>query len=37
MQLLRGLKQELTLILNVSNRLPVWDALPDFKENVNSL
>lgn len=37
MQLLRGLKQELTLILNVPNRFPVWEALSDFKENVNSL
>lgn len=37
MQLQRGLKQELTLILNVPNRLPVGEALSDFKEIVNSL
>lgn len=37
MQLLAGFEQELALILNMPNRLPIWEALSDFKEGVNSL
>lgn len=36
MQLPTGFKQDLNLFLSVPNRLRIWEALSDFKVNVNS-